>query len=617
MNYKLLKLMMKFKNLQNKFKGDAMTVAETYIRGGSFLIQENSPENIFTPEDFTEQHLMIAQTTNDFVEKEVLPKIEEIEEQNWEVTLSLMRKAGEIGLLAVDIPEEYGGLGLDKTSSMLVAEGLGKASSFAVTHGAHTGIGTLPIVYFGTEEQKRKYLPKFATGELISSYALTEPNAGSDALSIRTTATLSPDGKYYILNGNKIFITNAGIADVFITFAKINGEHFTGFILEKGYDGISLGREEKKMGIKGSSTRALILDNVKVPVENVLGEIGKGHKIAFNILNIGRFKLGAGVIGGAKTVITESVKYAKQRKQFGKSISEFGLIKHKLGEMAIRTFVGESMVYRTAGLIDTILSGIDKTMKGVEERILKGIEEYAVECSIIKVYASEILDYVVDEGVQIFGGYGYIEEYPVARAYRDSRINRIFEGTNEINRLVITGMLLRRAMKGELPLISAAQKLTDEIMGVGVSEEEATGMFAEEKKLLKSAKKAGLFVAGLAVQKYMTKLEDEEEIIGRISDIIMEIYAMESAILRVEKMLMRGGKNRTDIYVDIVKAFVNDSIIRVETYAKEILAAVADGDMLRTYLVALRRLIKPVPVNTIALRRRIADYLIESGRYAL
>jgi len=611
------KLLFEILKLHNKIKGATMSTLETYTKGGSFLIQESSPENTFTPEDFTEQHKMISQTANEFVEKEVLPKIEEIEEQNWEVTLSLMRKAGEIGLLAVDIPEEYGGLGLDKTSSMLVAEEIGKASSFAVTHGAHTGIGTLPIVYFGTEEQKKKYLPKFATGELISSYALTEPNAGSDALSIRTTATLSPDGKYYILNGNKIFITNAGIADVYITFAKINGEHFTGFILEKNFEGISLGKEEKKMGIKGSSTRALNLDNVKVPIENVLGEIGKGHKIAFNILNIGRFKLGAAVIGGAKAVITESVKYAKQRKQFGKSISEFGLIKHKIGEMAIRTFVGESMVYRTAGLIDNILSGIDKSDPKANELALKGIEEYAVECSIIKVYASEILDYVVDEAVQIFGGYGYIEEYPVARAYRDSRINRIFEGTNEINRLVITGMLLKRAMKGELPLIPAAQKLTDEIMGIGVQEEEATGIFAEEKKLLKSAKKAGLFVAGLAVKKYMTKLEDEEEIIGRISDIIMEIYAMESAILRVEKMLARGGKNKTDIYIDIVKAFVNDSIIRVETYAKELLSAIAEGDMLRTYLTALRRLIKHIPINTISLRRKIADHLIEMERYAL
>jgi alkylation response protein AidB-like acyl-CoA dehydrogenase len=611
------KLLFEILKLHNKIKGATMSTLETYTKGGSFLIQESSPESTFTPEDFTEQHKMISQTANEFVEKEVLPQIEEIEEQNWEVTLSLMRKAGEIGLLAVDIPEEYGGLGLDKTSSMLVAEEIGKASSFAVTHGAHTGIGTLPIVYFGTEEQKKKYLPKFATGELISSYALTEPNAGSDALSIRTTATLSPDGKYYILNGNKIFITNAGIADVYITFAKINGEHFTGFILEKNFEGISLGKEEKKMGIKGSSTRALNLDNVKVPIENVLGEIGKGHKIAFNILNIGRFKLGAAVIGGAKAVITESVKYAKQRKQFGKSISEFGLIKHKIGEMAIRTFVGESMVYRTAGLIDNILSGIDKSNPKANELALKGIEEYAVECSIIKVYASEILDYVVDEAVQIFGGYGYIEEYPVARAYRDSRINRIFEGTNEINRLVITGMLLKRAMKGELPLIPAAQKLTDEIMGIGVQEEETTGIFAEEKKLLKSAKKAGLFVAGLAVQKYMTKLEDEEEIIGRISDIIMEIYAMESAILRVEKMLARGGKNKTDIYIDIVKAFVNDSIIRVETYAKELLAAIAEGDMLRTYLTALRRLIKHIPINTISLRRKIADHLIEMERYAL
>jgi alkylation response protein AidB-like acyl-CoA dehydrogenase len=578
------------------------------LKGGSFLVQDLLPEQVFTPEDFTDDHKMIAQTTADFVQKEVMPRISEIEAQNWDVTLSLMKKAGEIGLLSVDIPETYGGLGLDKTSSMLVSENLGPTGSFAVTHGGHTGIGTLPIVFFGNEEQKKKYLPKFATGEVISSYSLTEPNSGSDALSIRTTAVLSPDGKYYLLNGSKSFLTNAGIAGVYITFAKINGEAMTGFILEKEFPGISLGSEEKKMGIKGSSTRTMILENAKVPVENILGEIGKGHKIAFNILNIGRFKLGAGVIGGAKAVITEAVRYANQRKQFGRPIASFGMIQHKLGEMAIRTFVGESMVYRVAGLIDTLLSQNANS----PNEILKAIEEYAVECSIIKVYATEILSYVVDEGVQVFGGYGFMEEYPVARPYRDSRINRIFEGTNEINRLLIVDMLVKRTMKGEIPLLQAAQNVGNEILGGEMEEKERSGTLAEEERLLKSAKKTLLFVAALAFQKYMARLEEEEEILGKISDIVMEIFAMESMLLRVKKNFLNN-----ELYLTLARTFINDAMERIEGWAKEILPAVAEGDMLRAHLMALRKLLKRIPLDSIHLRRKIAQAVIASNRYAL
>lgn len=587
--------------------------AQQAIAGGSFLIQEISPEQLFTPEDFTDQHRMIAETARDFVGREVVPRITDIEAQNWDITLDLMRKAGKIGLLSIDIPEEYGGLGLDKTSSILMAEHFGRTGSFAVTHADHTGIGTLPVIYFGTPQQKKKYLPKFATGELFSSYSLTEPNSGSDALSIRTGAVLSPDKSHYILNGSKNFLTNGGVADVHITFAKVDGEHFTGFILEKGMQGIALGAEEKKMGIKGSSTRSMILENVKVPVENVLGEIGKGHKIAFNILNIGRFKLGACAIGGAKSVITDSIRYAKERKQFGRSIADFGMIKHKLAEMAIRTFAGESMVYRTAGLIDTALAGLGSNSP---ELVLKGIEEYAVECSILKVAGSEILDYVVDEGVQIFGGYGFMEEYPVARPYRDSRINRIFEGTNEINRLLITGTLIKRAMKGTLPLLAEAQKLAAQMTSSGNEEKDsAIGPLAEDSVFIKKMKQALLLVAGLAVQKYMTRLEEEQEIIGHISDIIIDLYAAESLVVRVQKMMQ--ARKKSEIYSAIAQTFVNDAIGRVQEHANSIAAAIAEGDTLRIYLLALRRFLKHTPINTIALRRKIADALVEKGEYAL
>ncbi len=587
----------------------------SYKKGGSFLIEETGPDEVFTPEDFTEQHRMIADTTRDFVENEVMPNVDKLEELKYELSVKLLRKAGEIGLLSVDVPEEYGGLGLDKTSSMLVAENLGKTGAFAVSHGAHTGIGTLPIVYFGTEEQKKKYLPKFATGELISSYSLSEPGSGSDALSAKTVAVPSPDGKYFTMNGTKMWLSNAGFADVYITFAKVDGDKFTSFILEKGYEGISLGKEEKKMGIKGSSTCALNLDNVKVPAANVIGEIGKGHRVALNILNIGRFKLGAGVIGGAKAIITEAVKYAKTRKQFQVPIASFGMIKHKLGEMAIRAFVGETMVYRTAGLIDSILQNVDKKSPDATVLTLKGIEEYAVECSIIKVYASEILDYVADEGLQIFGGYGFTEEYPVARPYRDSRINRIFEGTNEINRLLIPSMLIRRAMKGELPLMAAAQKLMDEIISFSAGEMAYEGLLADEMRLAADAKKVGLLVSGAAFQKYMDKLESEQEIVWHIADIAMEAYAMESVLLRVRKMA-RAGKDSA-LYTDLARAFVYDAIERVESHAKAALAVIAEGDMLRTYLTAVRRFLKYTPVNSAYIRRAVADKLADDDKYAL
>ena len=590
--------------------------ALTYKKGGSFLIEDTHPEDIFTPEDFSEQHRMIAGTTKEFVENEVMPNVDKLEELNYDLSVKLLRKAGEIGLLSVDIPEEYGGLGLDKTSSMLVAENLGKTGAFAVSHGAHTGIGTLPIVYFGTESQKQRYLPKFATGELISSYSLSEPGSGSDALAAKTLASPSVDGKIFTLNGSKMWLSNAGFADVYITFAQVGGDKFTSFILEKNYKGVSLGKEEKKMGIKGSSTRALNLDNVDVPAENVIGEIGKGHRVALNILNVGRFKLGASVIGGAKAVITESVKYAKTRKQFQVPIISFGMIKHKLGEMAIRAFVGESMVYRTAGLIDSILQNVDKKSPDSSVLTLKGIEEYAVECSIIKVYASEILDYVVDEGVQIFGGYGFTEEYPVARPYRDSRINRIFEGTNEINRLLIPSMLIRRAMKGELPLMAAAQKLMEEVISFSAGESQFEGILAAEMNLASNAKKIGLLVAGTAFQKYMDKLEHEQEVVWHISDIAMEAYAMESVLLRVMKMAAAGRKN-IDFYADVARAFAYGAIERVESHAKAALAVIAEGDMLRTYLTAVRRLLKYTPVNSAYIRRSIADRLAEADKYEM
>lgn len=592
-----------------------MATTTIYVKGGEFLLRDFTPAEIFTPEDFSDTHNMIAKTTEDFVNGEVMPRVLEIDEMKHELNVLLLRKAGELGLLSVDIPEEYGGLGLDKTSSMIVAEKIGPTGAWAVSHGAHAGIGTLPIVYFGTPEQKAKYLPKFATAEWISSYSLSEPGSGSDALSAKTTAVLSADKKHYILNGTKMWLSNAGFADVYITFAQIDGDKFTGFIIEKGYPGVSTAPEEKKMGIKGSSTRQLILENAQVPVGNIVGEIGKGHLVAFNILNIGRFKLGAFAIGASKQIINEAVKYAGQRKQFGKKLHEFPLIKHKIAEMAIRTFVGESMVYRTAGMIDNLVGNVDTSSPDASKLILKSIEEYAAECGMLKVYCSEILDYVVDEGVQTLGGYGYSEEYPMARAYRDSRINRIFEGTNEINRLLASGMLIKRAVKGELNLFSYAKQLLDELMTPsfdGNGEEEVLGT---ERRLVANAKKITVLMLGAAAQKYMMSIQDEQEVLAAITDLMMETYAMESALLRVVKSIGGSGDAVNDIRVKMVQAFVQDAMTRVAESATGILAAIAEGDALRTQLAALKRLTKHTPVNTFALRRAIADGIVEAGGY--
>ncbi len=594
-----------------------MTTETTYTKGGEFLLREFTPNEIFTPEDFSETHQMIAKTTEDFINGEVMPHVKEIDEMRHDINVALLRKAGELGLLSIDIAEEYGGLGLDKTSSMIVAEKVGPTGAWAVSYGAHAGIGTLPIVYFGTPEQKAKYLPKFATAEWVSSYSLSEPGSGSDALSAKTTAKLNDDKKYYILNGTKMWLSNAGFADVYITFAQIDGDKFTAFIIEKGYPGVSTAPEEKKMGIKGSSTRQLILENAKVPVENIVGEIGKGHLVAFNILNIGRFKLGASAIGGAKNAINEAVKYADQRKQFGKKLHQFPLIKHKLAEMTIRTFVADSMVYRTAGMIDNLVSSVETKSPDASKLILKSIEEYAAECGMLKVYCSEVLDYVVDEGVQILGGYGYSEEYPMARAYRDARINRIFEGTNEINRLLASGMVLKRATKGELPLFGYAQQLFGELMTPsfdGNGEDQPLGV---ERKLVSNAKKITVLMLGAAAQKYMTTIQDEQEVLAAVTDMMMETYGMESALLRVLKKIEKTGEAVNATHIDMVRVFVNDAMGRITQSATNILAAIAEGDTLRTQLAVLKRLTKMTPVNTFALRRKISDAVVEMGGYKL
>ncbi|MBM4167771.1 MAG: acyl-CoA dehydrogenase [Ignavibacteria bacterium] len=596
-----------------------MEQKSTHVKGGEFLLRTFTTDEIFIPEDFSEQQIMIAQTTEEFIAKEVLPRIHDIEEMKEGVAVELLRKAGELGLLSIDIPEAYGGLGLDKTSTMLASEKIGPSGSWAVSHGAHTGIGTLPIVYFGTEEQKKKYLPKFAAGEWISSYSLSEAGSGSDALSARTTAVLSKDRTKYILNGTKMWLSNAGFADVYITFAKIDGEKFTAFIIEKDFPGVSTGAEEKKLGIKGSSTRTLILENAEVPVENVLGEIGRGHIVAFNILNIGRFKLAASVIGAAKTVIGEAVKYAKTREQFNSPIANFGLIKHKLAEMVIRTYAGESMVYRTAGAIDAILKDIDSANPEASKQILKGIEEYAVECAMLKVYCSEILDYVVDEAVQIFGGYGYSEEYPVARAYRDSRINRIFEGTNEINRLLTSGMLLKRSVKGEIPLLPHAKKLFDDILGGSrpMTDQPSGELLAAEQQLIGNAKNTVVLLLGAAGQKYLDKIADEQEVLGAISDMMMETYAMESALARGLKTVQMHGAEKSAGVVSAIQVLVDDGMSRIDTSARLVLARIAEGDMLRTYMTVLKRMTRRMPVNSVAMRREIADRLAEAERYTV
>ena len=588
----------------------AVAEQKQLIIGGSFLIEERTPEEVFTPEDFTEEQRMIAETTRQFVDNEVRPRIPELEKHDWKLSRELLKKAADLGLLGANIPEEYGGLGLDQTSGVLIAENIGRASAFGVTLGAQVGIGTLPIVYFGTEEAKQKYLPKIATGEIVTAYALTEAGSGSDALAAKATARLSEDGKHYILNGEKMWITNAGFADIFVVFAKVDGDKFSGFVIENG-EGVSTGGEEHKMGIKGSSTRALILSDVKTPVENLLGEVGKGAKIAFNILNIGRFKLGASVNGGMKLAIYESVRYANERHQFGKPISSFGAIKAKLAEMAIRTWVGEAMNYRVVGLIESAIGDTKDP-----EAKLRAIEEYAAECSIIKVALSEYCDYVVDEMVQIYGGYGYSADYPAERAYRDSRINRIFEGTNEINRMLIPGMLMKRAMSGKLALLPAAQGLMEEVLSPSIPGfDDDEGLLATELKLARNAKKVALMMLGTAAQKYMMALSEQQEILMGIADIIMDAFAMESAILRAQKLAAAQGEEAAARYLDMTQVFCNDACLRIETRAKSTVAAMSEGDELRTLLAALRRFTKNTPMNTVAARQRIADVLIKANRY--
>ncbi|HEV8136612.1 MAG TPA: acyl-CoA dehydrogenase family protein [Pyrinomonadaceae bacterium] len=590
----------------------AVAEEKKLIKGGSFLIEERTPEEIFTPEDFTEEHRMIADTTRQFVDNEVNPHIDELEKHNWKLSRELVGKAAELGLIGANIPEEYGGLGLDQTSGALVGENIGRSASFATTLGAESGIGLLPIIYFATEQAKQKYLPKIAAGELITAYALTEAGAGSDAMAGKATARLSEDGKEYILNGEKMWITNGGFADIFIVFAKLDGDKFSSFIVER-QPGLTSGAEEHKMGIKGSSTTALVLSDVRTPVENLLGEIGKGHKIAFNILNIGRFKLGAMCSGGMKLMVQESVRYANERQQFGKSISSFGAIKAKLAEQAIRTWVGESMVYRTLGMIEAGIGAVDS--KDMDAR-LRAIEEYAAECSIIKVALSEYCDFVADEMVQIFGGYGYSADYPAERAYRDSRINRIFEGTNEINRMLIPGRLMKSAMSGRLALLPAAQALMDEVLSPQIGSFDDDDMvLAAEQKLAQNAKKVALMILGTAAQKYMMKLADQQEVLMGIADVIMDTYAMETAILRARKLVSSQGEAAAERYLDITRVFCNDAVERIEARAKNTLAGMSEGDELRTLLAALRRFTKLQPMNTIAARQRIAGEMIAANKY--
>jgi len=590
----------------------AVAEEKKLVKGGSFLIEERTPQEIFTPEDFTEEHRMIADTTRQFVDNEVNPHIDELEKHNWKLSRELIGKAAELGLIGANIPEEYGGLGLDQTSGALVGENIGRSASFATTLGAESGIGLLPIVYFATEEAKQKYLPKIAAGELITAYALTEAGAGSDAMAGKATARLSEDGKEYILNGEKMWITNGGFADIFIVFAKLDSDKFSAFIVER-QPGLTSGAEEHKMGIKGSSTTALVLSDVRTPVENLLGEIGKGHKIAFNILNIGRFKLGAMCTGGMKLMVQESVRYANERQQFGKSISSFGAIKAKLAEQAIRTWVGESMVYRTLGMIEAGIGAVDS--KDMDAR-LRAIEEYAAECSIIKVALSESCDFVADEMVQIFGGYGYSADYPAERAYRDSRINRIFEGTNEINRMLIPGRLMKSAMSGRLALLPAAQALMDEVLSPQIASfDDDDRVLAAEQKLAQNAKKVALMTLGTAAQKYMMKLADQQEVLMGIADVIMDTYAMETAILRARKLVASQGEAAAERYLDMTRVFCNDSVERIEARAKNTLAGMSEGDELRTLLAALRRFTKLQPMNTIAARQRIADDMIAANRY--
>jgi alkylation response protein AidB-like acyl-CoA dehydrogenase len=583
------------------------------LTGGNFLLAETDPALVFTPEDLSEEQRLMAQTAAKFMEKEVLPNLEGLEHQQEGLMTKIFRKAGELGLLGMDVPVDYGGMGLSKATAVGIEEQLTRLGGFGVTCGAHGGIGTQPLIYFGTEEQKKKYLPKLATGEWMAAYALSEAGSGSDALGMRARATLSGDRKHYVLEGTKMWISNSAWADLFTVFAKVDG-HVTAFLVERTFAGVSTGKEEHKLGIKSSSTRRLILDSTPVPVENVLGEVGKGAYIAFNILNFGRFKLGSGAIGAAKETLNVATRYAQERQQFGRPIGSFGLIQHKLGEMAAQIFAAESAIYRTAAMIDGVIE-TGETMDSMKPPFLRGLDEFALECSIIKVAGSEILDFVADEALQIHGGYGYTEEFPVARCYRDSRINRIFEGTNEINRLFIPGLLMRRAQRGRFPLVSAITKVTKELLDSPSLSETSGDPLANAQVLLANAKRLALFLSGVAYQRFGDKLIEEQEIAGCLSDIMIDVYLAESGLLRSRKVRPRDTR-QSSLMPDLTLVFVEEAVGRMELAARRALAAISEGDELRAQLGIVRRLLRWFPVNAVAMRRRIAKRLSEVGSFS-
>jgi alkylation response protein AidB-like acyl-CoA dehydrogenase len=585
------------------------------LKGGEFLIKDTDPQSVFIPEELNEEQKMMNEAAREFVDKEIWPRLDAIDKQEKGLTVRLLKQAGELGLLGVSIPEEYGGLGEDFNTNTALLFEMGKSHSFSVSYAVHTGIGSLPILYYGTEEQKKKYLPKLASGELMTAYCLTEPTSGSDALSAKTTAVISEDGNYYTLNGQKMWITNGGFAEILITFAQVDGDKFTCFIIDADSEGFNRGEEENKLGIKGSSTCAIFLDNVKVPVENILGEIGKGHYIAFNILNVGRFKLCALTSGSAKKVSTIGIQYANTRKQFGQPISSFGAIKHKIAEQAIRIFVSESATFWVSDLISKKIKELREDGSKYGEAAVKAAEEYAIECAMLKVYGSEMLDYVVDEAVQIHGGYGYSEEYPAARAYRDSRINRIFEGTNEINRLLTVDMLVKRSLKGRLDFMGAALAVQKELVSIPEFGEESGELLAAELKAIQNAKKAILVIAGAAVQKLMENLKDEQEIIMNVTDMLIEVFACESAYLRTMKLSDLKSDSELQPFINMTKVYISDAIERINLSGKHAIAAFAEGDDLKMLMLGLKRFTKYEPVNTTKLRREVADMLIEADKY--
>ncbi len=588
-----------------------MPTSETaQLRGGAWLVEPSDAHEVLTPETLTDEQRLIGATTQQFVDQEVLPALDRLEQHDWSVARRLIARCGELGLLGVDVPESYGGLNLDKVTSLLVSERMASAASFGATFGGQTNLTLLPLLLFGTESQKRKYIPRLLTGELIGAYCLSETGSGSDALGAKTRASSQPDGSF-LLNGEKMWITNGGFADIFIVFAKIGGEQFTAFVVERAFGGVTSGKEEHKMGLHGSSTTAVIFQDVRVPAQNVLGEAGKGHKVAFNVLNFGRFKLGGMCCGGARAAIGEAAKYAAARKQFGQPIAAFGAIRHKLGEMIVRTYAVESLLYRMAGMID---ARIESTPHEADDgsASLAVLEEYAIEASIAKVAGSEVLDYVLDENIQIHGGNGFVRDYPAERHYRDARVNRIFEGTNEINRLLIPGMLARRAIKGDVAIISAAKALQDELLGPPELPSAGVGPLSDERRAVDAFKKIALMVFGLAMQTYGQKLSDQQEVLLHIADIVSDVFSAERAVLRA---LSQGDHPRAALHVDAAQVFVNDAAMRIDAAARQALAAITRGDTLRTMLAALRRLMKVVPIDTVTLRRRLADEAVARGGY--